>query len=203
MSKKESAQPLRGIQNLNVIDLILIDHQYIKECIEVLATDGVNKRRRMTVAKSFLNAIATHSLVEKEAIYNPLKNNEELHFNILQANIEHEVVDQKVKSLKLKLFKARSLKEDVEAELKILGDLMKQHMSEEETEILPKMQREIDDATLNDFGKNYMKLRKFTARDFKNYPLVLDELIEWKDSIQKVSSEFLTKMDNFVENMEH
>ncbi|HXH32645.1 MAG TPA: hemerythrin domain-containing protein [Bacteriovoracaceae bacterium] len=191
------------IQDISVIDLILIDHRFIKECIEVLTDDDADKRKKWLLARSFLDAVHAHAQAEKKAIYAPLESNEELHFNILEAGIEHGIVEQKVKSLKTKISKARSLKDDIEAELKVLSELVKHHIMEEESEMLPKILKEVDAETLSTMGKNFMKLRKFTAKDIQNYPELHDELIQWKDSIQKVSSEFLTKMDKFVENMQH
>ncbi len=202
-AKKKITPTNQGIQDLSVIDLILMDHRFMKECIEVFIDDDADKKQKMAIAKSFLDAISTHSLAERKAIYAPLEANEELHFNILEAEIEHGIVDQKVKSLKLKLARTRILKDEVEAEFKVLADLVKHHIMEEESEILPKMQEVLDDESLKDLGKSFMKLRKFTAKDMKDYPQLQDELIQWKDSIQKVSSEFLTKMDKFVENIQH
>ena len=192
-----------GIQDINVIDLILIDHRFIKECVEVMIDEKADKRKKMAIAKDFLEAVHLHSQTEKKAIYSPLEANEELHFNILEAEIEHGIIDQKVRSLKAKISRARILRDEVEAEFKVLAELLKKHIIEEESEILPKMKEVVDDATLSDLGKHFMKLRKFSAQDLQDYPQLQDELIEWKDSIQKVSSEFLTKMDKFVENLQH
>jgi hemerythrin-like domain-containing protein len=201
--KKKITQTNDVIQNLSVIDLILIDHRFIKECIEVLTDEKAEKKAKMAIAKDFLEAVANHSAAEKKAIYAPLEKNEELHFNILEAEVEHGVVDQKVKMIKTKLTNARVLKDEMEAELKVLAELVKHHIIEEESELLPKMNEVIDDESLRELGETFMKIRKFTATDFKDYPQLQDELIEWKDSIQKVSSEFLTKMDKFVENLQH
>lgn len=204
MAVAQKREPIEvGIQDINVIDLILIDHRFIKECVEVMIDEKSDKRKKMNIAKEFLEAVHVHSLAEKKAIYQPLVSNEELHFNILEAEIEHGIIDQKVRSLKAKLARARILRDEVEAELKVLAELLKKHIIEEESEILPKMKEAVDDATLSDLGKHFMKLRKFSARDLQDYPQLQDELIEWKDSIQKVSSEFLTKMDKFVENLQH
>jgi hypothetical protein len=191
------------IQNISVVDLILIDHRFIKERIEVLTNEDAEKKEKMALALNFLEAVATHSIAEKKAIYAQLERNEELHFNILEAEIEHGIVDQKIKSLKPKLSNSRVLKDELEAELKVLAELVKHHIIEEETEILPKMNEFIDDEALREMGEHFMKLRKFSATDLKDYPQLQDELIQWKDSIQKVSSEFLTKMDKFVENLQH
>jgi primosomal protein N' len=200
---KESTQTIDVIRDLNVIDLVLIDHRFLKECIEVLIGNGAPKRKRMSVAKSFLYALATHSLVEKKAVYAPLESNEKINFIILEAENEHQKIDQKVKSLQLKLLKARSFKDEVIAEFKVLAEMVMHHLTEEESEFLPKMLREIDHHALKELGKSYMKLRNFTAKELQNYPQLQDELIQWKDSTQKISSDFLIKMDKFVENIQH
>lgn len=191
------------IQELSVVDLILIDHRFLKECINILTNEDADKRMKLTVAKEFMDAVTLHSSVEKEAIYTPLEKIDELHFKILEAGIEHGIVDEKIKTLRMKVMQARSLRDELEAELKVLADLVKHHLMEEESELLPRMQKVMDEETLREMGVEFMKLRKFSAKDLRDYPHIQDELIQWKDSIQKVSSEFLTKMDKFVENLHH
>lgn len=200
---RRSTQSNPAIQDLNVVDLILIDHQFVKECIDVLTDEKADKRKKLSVGREFLEAVATHSMAEKKSIYTPLENNETLHFNILEAEIEHGIVDQKVRSLRIKLSGVRTLRDEVEAELKVLAELVKHHIIEEESNMLPKMKEVIDEEQLSELGKNFMKARNFTAKDLMNYPQLQNDLVQWKDSIQKVSSEFLSKMDKFVENLQH
>jgi hemerythrin-like domain-containing protein len=201
--KKKKIANINGIQELSVIDLILIDHRFIKECIETLTDESVDKKEKMNISQDFLEAVETHSHAEKKSVYSPLENNEELHFKVLEAEIEHGIIDQRIKSLRNKLSNVRVLKDELEAELKVVADLVKHHLMEEESELLPRMQDTVDQKTLIKLGASFMKLRKFTAEDLKDYPQLQDELIVWKDSIQKVSSEFLIKMDKFVENLQH
>jgi hemerythrin-like domain-containing protein len=188
---------------VSVIDLILLDHQYVKECIDVLVDEDADKKLKLEVARGFLDAVHRHSLAEKRAIYRPLEDNEELHFNVLEAEIEHGIVDRKVTSLKQKLFGVRTLKDEVEAELKVLAELVRNHIREEESELLPRMNEEVSEETLIELGASFMRLRKFTPEELKNFPQLKDELIQWKDSVQKVSSKFLSKMDRYVENLKH
>lgn len=203
MTQRKTTTAVQEIQDVSVIDLILLDHKYLKECIEVLTDEDVDKKKKIPVAKGFLDAVAKHSLAEKRAIYTPLESNEELHFNILEAEIEHGIIDKKVKMLKTKLSRVRVLKDDVESELKVLAELVQHHLKEEESEMLPKMKEEVDEQTLTEMGVAFMKLRKFSTRDLHDFPQLQDELIQWKDSVQKVSSQFLTKMDKYVENLKH
>lgn len=199
--KRNSREPL--IQDVSVIDLLLLDHQSLKSCIEVLLNDDADKVHKFSVAKTFLDAIHIHSLAEKRAIYTPLESNEELHFNILEAEIEHGIVDQKVRSLKLKLANARTLRDELEAEFKVLAELVKNHLLEEEGEIFPKMREEVDEPSLIEMGQMFMKLRKFSAEDLSQFPVLEDELIQWKDSVQKLQSKFFSRMDKLVENIKH
>lgn len=196
---KGNAQEIRDI---NVIDMILIDHRYIKECIEVLKGDE-NKLRKLDVAKGFLDAIFKHSEAEKETVYSVLEGNEEFHFNILEAEIEHGIVDEKVSLLKPRISRSKNLKDELEAELKVLAELVEHHIKEEESELLPKMNHELDSETLREMGNAFMKSRKLTVKDLRDYPDLQDELVQWKDSVQKISSQFLSKMDKYVEDLRH
>lgn len=191
------------IQDVSIIDLLLFDHQYIKKCIEVLRDEKKEKRQKLFVARGFLDAVQKHSLAERKAVYSVLESNEELHFTILEAEIEHGIIDQKVKAIKNKLTRVRTLKDEVEAELKVLAELLKNHLREEESEMFPKMQEAIDEETLREIGGDFMRLRKLTPKDLTEFPMLENELIQWKDSVQKISSQFLSKMDKYVENMRH
>lgn len=202
MTQKKT-RPINQVHNVDVIDLLLVDHRYIKECIGVLINEDASKKEKLAVAKGFLDALHLHSLAEKRAVYKPLEGNEELHFTILEAEIEHGIVDQKVRSLKIKLARTRILKDEVEAELKVLAELVKHHIQEEESEMLPKMRAELDEETLREIGADFMKARKFSDQELGDYPELQDELIQWKDSVQKLSSQFLSKMDKYVENLKH
>lgn len=193
----------QGILNLNVIDLILIDHRYLKGCIETFTDAEADKKLKLVLAKNFLNAITQHMLAEKQAIYIPLEKHPELHFNILEAHAEHGIIEKKIKTLRPRFNNTRFLRDEVEAELKILAELLKQHLLEEESETLPRMNEYLEDDLLKELGKSYMEHRKFSPRDLQDYPELQDELIQWKDNIQKVSSKFLAKMDKFAEDMQH
>lgn len=191
------------VNDLTVLELILLDHRFIKDCIDVLTDDQARKSVKLSKARVFLDALNLHSNAEKRAVYAPLKPNEELHFNILEAEIEHAMIDKKIKSLRLKLNHSKTLKVEVEAELKVLAEVVRLHLMEEESEMLPKMKEVLPDYALEEIGQHFMKLRKFTSKDLRAYPELTGELIEWKDSIEKVSRDFLSKMEKVVENMQH
>jgi hemerythrin-like domain-containing protein len=191
------------IRDVNIIDIILIDHRYLKECIELLTDDHANNFKKIEMAKGFLNILKKHSEAEKEIVYAPLKADEDFHFNILEALVEHGIVDDKISELRPKVIHAKVLKDELAVELKVFAELVKHHIKEEESELLPKMKELIEEDTLKIMGHEFMKLRKMTTEDISNYPLLQEELVTWKDEVQKVSSQFLSKMDKYVENLRH
>lgn len=201
MTKRNIKQP--HIRDIDVIDLILIDHRFIKECVETLGNEKADKNLKLTMAKGFLEALALHSVAEKNIVYDRLQEDEEFHFNILEAQIEHGIVDEKVKLLKPVVAHTKVLKDELEAELKVLAMLVKKHIKEEESELLPKMREQIDEETLKNMGEAFMKARNMSSNDLRDYPQLQDELVTWKDDVQKVSSQFLSKMDKYVENLKH
>lgn len=203
MTQKDTSKEIADIRSLDVVDLILIDHKFLKECIKTLSSEKHDKRKKFSTAKKFLEALKLHSAAEKKAVYSELESNEELHFIILEGEIEHGIVDQKVKLLKRRLANARTLSDENEAEMKVLAELVNHHVKEEESELLPKMKEEVDDHTLTELGSAFMKVRKFRADELTHYPALYDELIQWKDSVQKISTQFLAKMDKYVENLKH
>ncbi|MGE3611301.1 MAG: hemerythrin domain-containing protein [Bacteriovoracaceae bacterium] len=203
MSQVKDGEHLDSIQDISVIDLILLDHRFLKLCISILKDHKTDQKTKVLTSKSFLKAIQAHTNAEKKAIYKPLENNQELHFHILEAQIEHGIIEQKIKKLRPRLSSVRKLSDEVEVEIKVLSEYLEKHLREEESEILPRMKEELDDVSLNQLGVHFMKLRKYTADDLRDYPKLENELIQWKDSVQKISSQYLRRMDKVVENLRH
>ena len=183
--------------------MILLDHRSIKECIEVLLSDATTKTRKLEVAKVFFEFMIKHIATEEKIVYSQLLSDEKFHFNVLEFKVEHGMVSQKIKDLRSKVMRARILKEEVEAELKVLSQVVKTHIKEEESDFLPKMQELLDEATLVEMGDRFMKLRKLSPKDLRDHPHLQDELVMWKDDVQKVSSKFLSMVDKTMENLRH
>jgi hemerythrin-like domain-containing protein len=191
------------IKNINIIDMILLDHRSIKECIDVLSSDATTKTRKLDVAKVFFEFMIKHIATEEKIVYSQMESDEKFHFNVLEFKVEHGMISQKIKDLRSKVMRARTLKDEVEAELKVLAQLVKTHIKEEESDFLPKMQELLDEASLIQMGEGFMKLRKLTPKDLRDHPHLQDELVMWKDDVQKVSSKFLSMVDKTMENLRH
>lgn len=197
------AQDRNLIPDMSVVDLILMDHSFLKSCIEILISEKADKRKKLAAGKSFVDALLVHSEAEKVSVYHRLQENERFHFKILESLVEHDLIDKKIHGLKKELAGARGLRDEMKAELKVLAELVKKHVMDEEVNLLGQMREFLSQQTLREMALHFNEIRKFTLKDFAEIPMLQEELVEWKDSIQKLSSEFLTKMDKFVEDMHH
>jgi hemerythrin-like domain-containing protein len=93
--------------HFNIIDLLTLDHSYLMECINVLKNKTADKKLKLKYARSFLDAFKKHSAGEKKALYAPLEEVGEFRTTILEYEIEHSIVDSKVKTLTSKLASIR------------------------------------------------------------------------------------------------
>lgn len=175
-SGREMEESIASNDHFNIIEILLLDHNYLKDCIDVLKDEEEDPKVKMKYAKGFLDALEKHSTGEKKALYAPLQEVDDLRSHILESIIEHGIVDDKVKKLSKKLNSARSIDEEMEAELKVLAELVEHHVEEEEDELFPKMRKDIDAEILNQMGYQFLVLRQFTEKDLQDSPELQDEM---------------------------
>ena len=58
--------------SFNIIDILLIDHAYLKECIAVLTNDYAHKNEKIFFARTFLDTLKKHSESEEKTVYESL-----------------------------------------------------------------------------------------------------------------------------------
>lgn len=175
-SSRETEESIASNDHFNIIEVLLLDHTYLKDCIDVLKDEEEDPKVKMKYAKGFLDALEKHSMGEKKALYSPLQEVDDLRPHILESIIEHGIVDDKVKKLTKRLTSARSLDEEMEAELKVLAELVEHHVEEEEDELFPKMRKDIDSEILNQMGYQFLVLRQFTEKDLEDSPELQEEM---------------------------
>lgn len=179
--------------HFNICDVLLFDHKYLKECIDVLKDESEDKKVKHKYAKGFLAALKMHSLAEKKAVYTPLKEVKNLRSNILESEIEHGIADAKVKMLIPKIGSVRSLSEEIEAEMKVLAEIVEHHIEEEEDDLIPKMRKIFDKTILNEIGYQFVILRQFTDKDLQESPELKEESSFLKESTPIPNSLFLNR----------
>ena len=183
---------------LNIIDVLEMDHRYLKDCIKYLKDEDVDKRTKLKHGKTFLDALEKHSSAEKKAVYSPLVKIKDLKMDILEGQIEHGIIDGKVKMLTPKLTGLRTLSDELEVELKVLAELVEHHLKEEEDEVFSKMKKDLDQSILNEMGFQFMKLRNFTTKDLRDYPKLQKEVTGLKKLGHRLSANFIEKVQKHV-----
>jgi hemerythrin-like domain-containing protein len=182
----------------NIVNVLLMDHKYLKEEIKILKNEDADKKSKIRAAKSFLDALYKHSEAEKKAVYAPLVKVKDLKKDILEGQIEHGIVDAKVKMLTTRLTGLRTLSDELEVELKVLAELVEHHVKEEEEELFPKMKKDLDKTILNEMGFQFMKIRSFTAKDLRDYPKLQAEMTGLRKLGHKISGNFIAKVQQHV-----
>lgn len=182
----------------NIVDVLLMDHRYLKDCIKYLKDDDADKRTKLKHGKTFLDALQKHSEAEKKAVYAPCVKIKDLKMDILEGEVEHGIADAKVKMLIPKLTGLRTLSDELEVELKVLAELIEHHIKEEEEEMFPKMRKDLDKTIQNEMGFQFMKIRNFTAKDLRDYPKLQKEVTGLRKLSHKLSGGFIAKVQKHV-----
>lgn len=195
--------------SFNIIDILLIDHAYLKECIAVLTNDYANKNEKIFYARTFLDTLKKHSVSEEKTVYESLSEMDELRMFILEGEAEHGMAKFKYDTLIPRLAKMKVLDDVTEAEIKVLAELIEHHIDEEEAELFPKMRYNLDQAILNEIGFQYMILRQFTPQDLKDYPELQAQVYQQnftdpkrsRKNIYQWSGNFVRKVNRYISSL--
>ena len=193
----------------NIVDILLIDHAYLKECIAVLTNDYAHKNEKIFFARTFLDTLKKHSESEEKTVYESLSEMDDLRKLILEGDAEHGMARFKYETLIPKLQKMKTLDDSTEAEIKVLAELIEHHIDEEETELFPKMRRILDSGILNEIGFQFIILRKFTPQDLKDHPKLQAQIYQktFTDSkksrknIYQWSENFVKKVNRYISSL--
>ena len=192
-------EPKFNMGSYNIKDILYFDHSYLKECIEILKEEDGDAQEKLEFAKIFLDKLQHHSEAEKKTVYALLKDQEEFHDFILEGEIEHAIVDSKVKMLMPKIKNVNKLEDELKAEMKVLAELVEHHIEEEENELIPKLDK-LDEDILNEIGMEFIKLRQFNENEMADYP----PLLEVKSrGTMKGSPHFRDKIEKYLQDQKH
>ena len=195
--------------SFNIIDILLIDHAYLKECIAVLTNDYAHKNEKTFYARTFLDTLKKHSQAEEKTVYESLSEMEDLRKIILEGEAEHGMARFKYEALIPRLEKMKILDDTTEAEVKVLAELIEHHIDDEEAELFPRMRFNLDSGILNEIGFQYMILRQFTPQDLRDYPglqsqiyqSTFTELKKSRKNIYQWSGHFIKKVNRYISSL--
>ena len=119
------------------------DHKKVKELFEEF--ESAEGRERAEIAATAILELEVHAELEEKLIYPAIRQEIEEDDLMNEAIEEHHLVHILMKELK----KLKPNDETFQAKFKVLGELVKHHIEEEEGEMLPKAEKsDIDWETL-------------------------------------------------------
>jgi hemerythrin superfamily protein len=138
---------------LDAITLIKNDHRTVDQLFKKFEkSKGADKKK---LAKQILTELSIHAAVEEELVY-PLMKEEGLveEDTLLEAHEEHHMV--KLSLMELQQMGPRD--EGFEAKVTYLGEMVRHHVKEEESEMLPKL-RKLGKERLSELGNQIMEAK--------------------------------------------
>jgi hemerythrin-like domain-containing protein len=198
---QESNLPMMSEKSANIVDLLLLDHQFLKDCIETLTDEDADRSKIASTGKKFLAVLEKHSKGEKKTIYADLEQRREFHFAIVESEIEHGLVDMKVRMLKPKFAHIHRANDQLAAEIKVVAELVKHHIREEESELLPKVNDLVAEDKLLELGSRFLKIRQFTPEELQDYPMLDTALEGWRLDMLNMSNQFMSRISKAMDSL--
>jgi len=126
---------------MDIVQLIKQDHRKVKGLFRRFQQGG-NGSGRQRIAEQIIEELSRHATMEEQLIYPLLRARDEKHDDdVLEALEEHHVA----KATLLELDKMSVDDERYEAKMKVLSESIKHHIEEEETKLLPRLERVTSD----------------------------------------------------------
>jgi hemerythrin-like domain-containing protein len=134
----------------DAIDLLKEDHQTVKNMLKEMAETD-NSEQRSELLAQVVQELKIHTQIEEEIFYPAYqaavfeKADERLYFEAIE---EHQLVDM----LLPKIQETDTDSEVFAAQAKVLQDIVEHHISEEETQMLPKARETMEASQLEQLG---------------------------------------------------
>ncbi len=153
----EKKKPIRmnQTQKKEITDAIKEDHHDLKKFIKVMTDQDAKQDEKKQAFLMFADLLKSHAGSEEKALYEKALKSPKLSFRSHEGYIEHKVAD-----LLMKTAKEDRISERWEAEIKVLGELVKHHIKEEESDFLPKIKKTFDKDERLAMGAEFLKLRE-------------------------------------------
>lgn len=152
--KKKTVDHSMGMQNADVVDVILEDHKPLKKLIKTLKGDA-EFEEKFVAFEEFAPLLIMHAQPEEETVYVVMKKNEECREEGFEGDVEHQLADQLIEEIK------RTKDEDLwMARVKVLAELVEHHIEEEEDELLPKFKENFEKEERVALTKKFFELKQ-------------------------------------------
>jgi hemerythrin superfamily protein len=138
----------------DIVDLILEDHKAIKKLLEVLKDENLERSEKEECLEEFIPLLMQHAKSEEESLYAKMKSYETLRMHSFAGITEHALAEEMVQKIN-----ASPDDDEWKAKVKILAESVEHHITEEEDEVLPEVERQMDVMARKCIGDEYSALK--------------------------------------------
>jgi hemerythrin superfamily protein len=144
-SMMEEEQEETGSEAQDVFELLKADHRRVEELFSQF--EEADKRTQAQIAEETLRELTIHTTIEENLVYPAIREVLEEEEMIDEAEEEHHVA----KLLMKELSKMKPSDERFAAKFKVLGEIIRHHVEEEENETFPQAEEaEIETTELSE-----------------------------------------------------
>jgi len=136
----------------SAVELLREDHQKVQDLFEEF--EGADNRSRQRIADQAMMELEIHAKLEEELVYPAIREALDEDDMMDEALEEHHVVELLIKELR----KMGPKDERYKAKFTVLAEIVKHHIEEEESEILP--QAEETDMDMAELGQEAMAFKE-------------------------------------------
>lgn len=155
----------------DIIKAILKDHEPLKKLIHVLKMEGKSASELKPAFREFGPLLLAHAKAEDEVLYNFFK--EETKSMILKGfkgEVEHGLAEQLLDEAK------NTDDEDVWlAKVKVLAELVENHIQEEETHVFAELKKHSNTDERKELGAEYLEEKEHLQHHEEVMPVLSDE----------------------------
>ncbi len=147
----------------DALKLLKADHKEVSDLVKRFEGGRLSKDRKIAIAKQICVALTAHAQIEEEIFYpaarEAMRSGEDL---LDEAEVEHGSIKELVAAIE----SASPDDDDLfEARVKVLGEYVKHHVKEEESQIFPKIRK--SDMDLAEIGQKLMTRKQELMRELK------------------------------------
>ena len=156
----------------DIVQLILEDHKPLKELIKVLKSDA-DRSEKAAPMEEFAAKLTSHAKSEEKSLYVQMKELKKLRQEGLEGDTEHAIADQLVQEIN-----ATADDDEWLAKVKVLAELVEHHIEEEESEMLPDVEKQFSAEIRNAVGAEYTMLKTEMDVLFRPRPVPSSRITE-------------------------
>ena len=136
-SRSQAANRKKEQPQVNAFDLLEQDHREVEEWFDEFdVLNDSNEDRKAELAEKICLALKVHAQMEEEIFYPQAREASQDNDLIDEAVVEHSTVKNLIAEIE-----AMGVGEELyDAKIRVLGEMVKQHIKEEEEELFPELQ---------------------------------------------------------------